>query len=252
MDLSPFSRYQTSRTLRFPYWDGTKPRLPIQAVAVNGGGQVTESYTVDSDQTAQSGGVPTGLAAGTNQGHYRAWTRYSYDTVTGHTTSVKRYHKIPSSGDGTLDTNFYETLYEYAALGDIMTTEQYVRTDAGQNKYQLTERVYDKLGRLIEIKKGFTAASPRRVQRIEYDGGGPGDGWVTRVVQYYSPGPDSNTANTGANYYRTYRGHLRGIEPIFNYNQTAIPPTYSVQGPFTVHDVNWRGQTMATAHYSSN
>ena len=59
-----YTVYQTNLTLRFPYWNsGTnQPLLPIEAVAVDNSGKVTDPYAVDPARTAASGGVPTGLS----------------------------------------------------------------------------------------------------------------------------------------------------------------------------------------------
>ena len=72
-----YTVYETNRLLQFPYWDTStnKPLLPIEATVFDDGGTVTEQYAVDPARTAQSGGVPTGLSAGTDQSHYLRWTR---------------------------------------------------------------------------------------------------------------------------------------------------------------------------------
>ena len=73
-----------------------KPRLPIEVTAFDDSGQVTDQYAVDPARTAQSGGVPTGLLADTNQTHYVRWTRQQQDDVTGELVATHSYHDIPS------------------------------------------------------------------------------------------------------------------------------------------------------------
>ena len=67
-----YTVYQADKTLRFPYWNTStnKPRLPIEVAKVDGGGLLRETYSVDPDRTASSGGKPTGLSDGTGQSHY--------------------------------------------------------------------------------------------------------------------------------------------------------------------------------------
>ena len=67
-----YTLYETNRLLQFPDWDtsSNRPLLPIEATVYDNGGTVTDQYSVDPAHTAQSGGVPTGLADGTNQSHY--------------------------------------------------------------------------------------------------------------------------------------------------------------------------------------
>ena len=114
-----YTVYQTTRHLRFPYWDtsNNRPLLPIEATAFDDGGTVTEQYAVDPARTAQSGGVPTGLSDGTDQTHYVRWTRQQYDAVSGELTATHVYHDIPASGYGTQDTNYTETLLGYDVQG---------------------------------------------------------------------------------------------------------------------------------------
>jgi RHS repeat-associated protein len=82
------------------------------------------------------------------------------------------------------------------------------------------------------------------VSQTMYDGGGVGDGYVTQASQFYGTG----SANyTGTNYYRTYRGHVRGSEPF--YMSGSTPTTI---GPYAVQDVDWKGRATTTAQYSAD
>ena len=101
-----YTVYEAHRLLQFPYWDTStnRPLLPIEVTVYDNGGTVTDQYTVDPARTAQSGGVPTGLADGTNQSHYLRWSRSLYDEVSSELTATHVYHDIPASGYGTKDT----------------------------------------------------------------------------------------------------------------------------------------------------
>jgi len=60
-----------------------------------------------------------------------------------------------------------------------------------------------------------------------YDSGGVGDGYVTQTQNFFGT---TSTGYTGTNYYRTYRGHLRGLEP-FYVSGTTQTANGSVHGP---------------------
>ena len=260
--VKTYTVYENGRTLQFRAWDSStnKPLLPIQARVVDDSGVVLEEYTVDPARTNSSGGVPIGLSTGTTQSHYVGWTKYSYDGVTGNLTSVDRYHDIPSSGSGTLSTHYYRTAYGYDDMGRRDVTVQVVSgTSTSSSVEQVTQQIYDFLGRVVEVKRGVSSAAhnmtadydvlPTTMQRMsltEYDGGGVGDGHVTMSVTYYGTGA---TDNTGQIFHRNHRGQLRGIEPIYNYNPTT--GSSSKRFPVTIQDVDWSGRVTTVSTYSA-
>jgi hypothetical protein len=211
-------------------------------------------------------GKPKGLLTGTDQTHYQSWTRFTYNTASGVLEKVDRYHDIPGSGVRTLSTNYYRTVHQFDTRGRQQYEIQVVSgTVATNSREQVTQAVYDVLDRVTEIKRGVSADSAAAptipnhdmgssyisyptlypITVTVYDGGGVGDGHVSKERRYHS-----TTANdyTGANYSRNFRGHLRGVEPIY-VNTSGVETAI---GPFTVHDVNWLGATTAAALYTSN
>ncbi len=87
-----------------------------------------------------------------------------------------------------------------------------------------------------------TVESPDAYEESEYDGGGVGDGHITKKKEYHT-----TTAFTGQEFHVSYRGDLRGIEPFYGSGatETAI-------GPFTVFDVNWAGERVANGVFDVN
>ncbi|NLE38825.1 MAG: hypothetical protein GX621_12445 [Pirellulaceae bacterium] len=70
--------------LRFPHCDEYGvPRLPIQVSEADAAGRPVQAYAVDPSRAATTGNVPTGLSAGTDQGHYVSWTKYAYHPTSG-------------------------------------------------------------------------------------------------------------------------------------------------------------------------
>lgn len=254
--------YEDTRTLVFPQWDSSsnQPAFPIVVNEDNGAGVMQKSYRVDPARTAQTGGVPTGLSAGTDQSHYVSLMTYQYDAITGRSTGGRRYHDIPSSGDGTLSTNYDATIVQYDAIGRPETTIHTVSgTTAGSSSSveQVMQYVYENafLSRAVETKMGVSSGSHAMgssydtlptlttVSKTTYDSGGVGDGHLTQALSFHGSGANDWT---GANIHRDYRGLLRGVETIYyNSGETAI-------GPFSVQDLRWDGRVTHSAVYDAN
>ncbi|WP_428940595.1 RHS repeat-associated core domain-containing protein [Fontivita pretiosa] len=258
-----WTRYEEGRTLVYRAWNGTSgtPLLPIEVVEFDDDGQVTQSYTVDPARAASSGSapdkVPSGLSAGTTQTHYLSLTRYGY-TSKQQLQSVDRYHLIPSSGTGTLSTNYHRTFYRYDAMGRTSRAIQVVSgtDDSGLTGCveQVTKLVYDFAGRVTEVHRGVsgtghvmktttiydTDPTLKKVSATFYDElspgsgtSGVGDGNVTSTISYYDADNSSNYVLT--KYHYNWRNVLRGIEP--------------EAAPFTVIDADFMGRTVATAMF---
>ena len=115
--------YDTNQTMRFRYWDtvSDEPAYAISVEETDDGGRVIEQYSVKPSRAANTSSVPTGLLAGTTQAHYVTWVKLNYDDE-GVLESQDRYHDIPSSGNGTLSSNFYRTINQYDEMGRVEYT----------------------------------------------------------------------------------------------------------------------------------
>src|SRR3984885_6056897 len=82
------------------------------------------------------------------------------------------------------------------------------------------------------------------ISQTVYDSGGVGDDFVTKRRQFFGP---PSTGYTGTNLYRTYRGHLRGVEPFYVSGTTETPMV-----PYAVNDVDWKGRITTSAQYSAD
>ncbi|MEZ6032063.1 MAG: RHS repeat-associated core domain-containing protein [Planctomycetaceae bacterium] len=256
--------YANTQTIQFPYWNtGTSQcLLPIQVTQLNGGGQVTDQIAVRATYSAisTSGGAPTGFSTAPGQSDYVRWTHTTYDSV-GRLSYVDQYATIPSSGTGTLSTDFYRSVSQYDLLGRKQYDIQVVRGSASSNRVeQVKQYVYDVRDRLIEQKQGVsgdTAANSHdmtdnynsyptlvTLSKVEYDNGGVGDGYVTKSKRYHGTATNDYT---GANSKRTYRGHVRGVEPFYMNGSTE-----TAVGPYSVTDINWQGRTTATAQFKAS
>ncbi|MCA9077796.1 MAG: hypothetical protein KDA93_22405, partial [Planctomycetaceae bacterium] len=255
--------YENTRTIRFPYWDSTnsKSLLPIQVSELaDDETQVGETYAVRASYTAisTSSSEPTGFSTEPGQSDFVSWTRYTYHDTTGSLSTVDQYHDIPSSGTGTLSTNFYRTVQQTDAMGRPDFQIQVVNgSTATDRKEQVTQRVYDIRGRVIRVKQGVSGDSAanshnmtddfdayptlRTITETVYDDNGIGDGHVTQTRRYYGTGTNDYT---GVNMHLTFRGQVRGSEPFYMNGSTETTGT-----PVSVMDVNWQGQTTATGQF---
>ena len=222
--------YEANRTIQFPKWDdavGHAPLLPVAVTETDDGGRVLRRYTVRvdvelGDAWNPSTNEPVGLNALT-QDDYVTLTTYVYDAVTGQQAQTRRYHDIPSSGDGVLGTHYDATIVQYDLLGRRETT---IRTVSGSDpatdgKEQVTQVVYENgfLDRVVETRSGVSDAGHTMeadygvlptlytLSQSTYDHGGVGDGHMTQSLAFYGEGANDYT---GANYYRDFRGRSRG------------------------------------------
>ncbi|WP_146602845.1 hypothetical protein [Novipirellula aureliae] len=256
-----YTVYETNRTLSFPYWDSSSSEClqPIQVSIVDDSGRQTESYAVAGDYASisTSGSVPTGFSSEPSQSDYTSWTKQGYSELTGKIDHVDTYHDIPSSGAGTLSTNFYRTLYRYDDQGRREYTVQVVSgTSSSSATEQVTRSLYDFQGRIVEQQTGVSGTSHnmtssyatyptlRTRSKTIYDHEGIGDSHVTQTQRFHGTGANDYT---GMNRYLTYRGHQRGSAPFYHNGSSE-----TAAGPFSVQDINWQGRAVASARYTSN
>ncbi len=262
---SHYTTYANLQTIKFPFWNSSTSQslLPIQVTNLNDGAQVSDQIGVRASYTAisTSSGTPTGFSAAPAQSDYVIWTHYTYDANTGYLTYTDRYVDSPASGTGTLSTDFYRSVTEYDTLGRRQYDIQVIRGSAHANRVeQVTQYVYDVRDRLIQTSRGVSGDAAANsqdmtdsynayptlytVSQTAYDNGGVGDSFITKTRAFFGT---SSTSYTGTNYYRTYRGHLRGLESFYVSGSTEMS-----MGPYTVNDVDWKGRTTTRAQYSAD
>lgn len=274
-----YTAYANKQTIRFPYWSSgsSTTLLPIVVTVQNDGVQVSEQYEVKagygSISTDMTSGAPVGFSSTVSIDDYVAWTRMTRDDVNGRLKYTDRYHLIPANGSapGTLSTNYYRTVQQYDALGRLEYVIQVVQGDAANNRVeQVTRNVYDLRDRLTAVWKGVSGDSAAnshnmtddynqypvtdpnesypltQVSETRYDNGGVGDGHVTKTLSFFGFYGAAGNNFTGINFYRDFRGHLRGVEPFYMNGSTETPIS-----PYTVSDVDWQGRTIAAAQFDS-
>ena len=167
VDDVSYTVYEANRMIVFPKWDPVNhaPLLPFAVTETDDGGRVLRRYTVRTDVVLvtkdPSTHEPIGLNALT-QDDYVTLMTYVYDAVTGQQAQARRYHDIPSSGDGVLGTHYDATIVKYDLLGRRETTIQTVSgTDPANGKEQVTQVVYENgfLGRVVETRSGVSDAN---------------------------------------------------------------------------------------------
>jgi YD repeat-containing protein len=253
--------YANLQNIYFPFWNSTTSQcaLPIRVTNLNSGGQLSDKIGVQANYTAIStaSGAPTGFSTAPSQSNYVTWTHYTYDSTAGHLLYTDNYIDSPSSGPGTVSTDFYRTVTQYDTLGRRQYIVQIINGSTPSNQVeQVTQYVYDVHNRVIQINKGVSPLGQNMtssynvyptmyaVSATVYDNGSVGDGNVTQAQRFFGT---SSTAYTGTNYYLTFRGDVRGQEPFYVSGSTQTPI-----GPYTVQDVDWKGRAIATAQYSTD
>ncbi len=224
-----YTVYEKNRMLQFPYWDtsANESLLPIQVSAYDDSVTGTEQYSVDPARKAQSGGVPTGLSSGTDQTYYLSWSRTIRDDVSGDVVKTHVYHDIPSSGYGSVDTNYAETRYGYDAQGRRDRTESPGGT--------ITRSVFDTLGRFTSQWVGTddtpssgdwspsnnSGANMTKVAEYEYDSGNDGgNGNRTKQISYLTDAVEANARVT--KYYYDWRDRQVFVVDPEEYSSKAL------------------------------
>ena len=267
--------YCDNETRVYPGWnDSAEPKqpLPIRVEKTNDDDLTTEMYTVKPSGLTEIGvknDLPSGSDTGEGQDDYATWTRYGYDYdffqgyKTGLLRTVDRYHVIPASGDGTLSTNYYRTIYNHDLLGRRTDTIQIVSgTGTGTSVEEVTRTNYDVLGRVSYTERFVSGASHtigdyrqpylnpenarKTVLKLYYDESTPGshntagvgDGLVTSRIEFYDASHNEDEDYAVKPFYHyNWRGQLRGIQP--------------EAAPYTVQDVDNLGRVVATAQFTS-
>ena len=136
------------------------------------------------------------------------------------------------------------------------TTVRMVQSTSGFED-QITRTTYDALGRVIKSERdagdsgvdtnpgtvlGTLALSNLKTTReITYDEDSVGDSHVSRTIAHHT-----SAKNTETKFHRTWRGHVRGIERIYDDGTS----TADVK-PYHAMDVDWMGRRTASAQYTT-
>ncbi|MCA9265606.1 MAG: hypothetical protein KDA60_17215, partial [Planctomycetales bacterium] len=235
-----YTVYESNRILQFPHWNGSNgSKSTATAMTYDNGDRLLETYQLPVGYAAATlSGVPIGFASEPSSSSYVSWNEYLRDSITGELVESRRYYDI-DGGD------YYSTKYEYDNFGRVTKVRQEVQGDGspGTLVEELHEISYDTLHRPVARNLGTKRGSTETVVTVsetEYDNGGVGDGHVTQIKRYFDA-----TNYTATRFYRTFRGHLRGIVPQYGaMSDTSAPP-------YTVLDVNWKGQVVASALYTT-
>jgi len=110
-----------------------------------------DGRTTDQIQATYSGTVANLVTATISQSDYTAWTTYQYSKT--RLISMRVYDDIPSSGTGTLGTNYDQTSYGYENFGEpgvLMGRQNRVETPDGT----ITRYVFDARGNVLETWVG--------------------------------------------------------------------------------------------------
>jgi RHS repeat-associated protein len=190
---------------RYSGWDSTNnvatgPTVVTREDRVGG---YTETLTMSAAPNVSSG-RPTGTEA---IGSLQSLSR-SYRNAAGQTTHTDAYFDLSglsystSTTLGTENTHFYRTEYQYDTTGAVKRVETPLGT--------ITRTVRDGIGRVVSEWVGTddtpssgnwsptntTGTNLVKVREYEYDGGGVGDGNVTKVTEYPGGGASARVTQT--------------------------------------------------------
>ena len=248
-----YTAYNDNQTIQFPYFNrrDSGDRMPISVSNTNDGDQTIETYQVEANFSGGielgSDGGPIGFSgAGPTQDNYIGLTRMFYDSVSGQMVKTLRYHDIPGSGNGQHIDNYYISAYDYDAQGRRKLSIQ----TSTATEHQVTRTVFDFLSRGVETQRGSLdsgldvsasntlgtlaggitdGSALTRMLTMVYDGGGPGESWVTSNRRFYGTGANDFTESLPQ---YTWRGFSRGS---LNRNGSID------YGPYQLNDVDWLG-----------
>jgi len=235
------------------------PLKPIAVLKRNDYGDVVERIEVNPDGVTVSN--PPDASESLPQSAYTSWTKVAYNEQSFPQT-ITRYHSIPTSASGSLGNNYYQVWFDYDELGQRTHIVEIMSGTGSSNAVeQVTKLIYDNTHdhRLIQTQRYVSDTSDdlgvafnsynntafKTLQELEYDNGGIGDGHVTGVKRKFGTGTNNYT---GEALHRTFRGHLRGIEPFFYDTSSGAEANI---GPYVVFDPNWEGVDIARALYDT-
>ncbi|MDR0608960.1 MAG: hypothetical protein LBG58_02525, partial [Planctomycetaceae bacterium] len=241
--ITNYTVSDVKKTLRFSAWDTAtqQPVLPINVIERNASGKILESYQLPPTAVVVTNGKPSGISAIATK---VTWTKYAYHS-NGLLQHVDRYHVIPSSGTGTLGTNFYRTTSIYDTQGRQAATVQFAQAGRWQVDYQ----IFDWRDRVTEIKRGVAMNPPvfgdlsgaawlKTVSKTIYNGE-----HVDKTLSYFDTGANDYT---GTKYYYDQWERVRST-PSF----AVINGTETLLAPFTVQDYDWRGNVVDVAQFET-
>lgn len=202
-------------------WDTTTsaPTGPTAVVRDDWAGGYTETLTMSATPTTSSG-KPTGAESVSS---IQSLTR-SYRNPAGQTTHTDAYFDLTgvtystAVNIGTLNTHRYRTTQDYDQQG------RPNRSVSGAGTVTRTER--DALGRAASTWMGtddtptsgnwsvnnLTGTNTVKVAEVEYDGGGQGDGNVTKQTAYPGGGAAARVSQTWYDWRNRVVGTKSGVE----------------------------------------
>ncbi|MBN1513546.1 MAG: RHS repeat protein, partial [Phycisphaerae bacterium] len=245
--------YYNGETWVYP-WDDKEGecRLSPTIQRFDAEGRLEQSITLTMDAPIEG---PNGSETGYDEGSVfiAAWTINEYNSA-GQLTGTKRYHTIPSSGLGSRYTNYYQTTYAYDDMGRRQYVFEDVADESPHNREQVSQTVYDVLGRVIETRMGVSdnahdattngvpEASMVTTAKTLFDASSNGvqdqdvgDGNVSWTLRYHG---------TGANDYNAteYRYDWR------NRRCVTLPPA----GPYSLVAYDNLGRVTASGTFSAS
>ena len=240
--VKTYYAYLDSEMLTYPGWNATttdKPALPVRRVLVDKEGR-TEEVTQVAVADITFSDPPTGGETLTDQTKWTTWTKTAYDSSMRRST-VKAYHAIPNSGDGTVGTNYYETSWTYANdTTNLVTT---VQVEDPEDGYRKTT---------------FNAAGQKtKVQGTATESSGDPTSWKTLAEYYYDQSTPGTGSSEGGNgnlmQVKTYYGDSDSNSTSYTYDyrgrQIIVSPPAA---PYTLNKYDNMGRSVATGIYSSD
>ena len=241
------------------YGDQPGPLKPIVIAKRNNYGDVIER--IEADPSGITINNPPTASETIAQSAYTSWIKVDYNEQSFPQT-ITRYHNIPSTTSGSLGSNYYQTWLDYDDRGQRTHIVEIISGTSSSNAVeQVTKLIYDDIfdRRVVEVQRyvsddsddlgsgfnSYNSASFKTLKKLQYDNDSIGDGYITRIDLKYGTGTNDYT---GATLHRTFRGHLRGVEP-FYYDTTSS--TEANVGPYAIYDLNWEGVDTARALYDT-
>ncbi|MCP4589426.1 MAG: hypothetical protein GY842_01650 [bacterium] len=249
--------YTNTQTHVYPAYSAStnKCELPFRINTHDQEGRVEEALAMPTAYYITTNGTshePIGGYSGAGQGP-SVKTTYTYN-LAGQLTTTKRWHDVPTIGGSTRYTHYYQTDRTYDDMGRLEYVFADVADESPQDREQITQRIYDVMGRVIETRMGVSdenhdAATSNgvptlyTVSKTYYDDPdsdstpehGVGDGRTSWTLSYYGTGGSDHTDTE-------YRYDWR------NRRCLTLPP----DKPYTLVAYDNLGRATASASYESS
>jgi len=246
--------YKDDEVRTYPAWNTSTfvTLVPYQITKFDKDGRAEDIIQIEANVTPGKNGSnePDASESAYANGDMASRTLNTYN-IAGSLQYSDRYHTMAVSGDGTRYTNFYRTTREYDEMGRLEYVIEDVADETTYDREQVTQYVYDFLGRRTSVVMGVSDNS-HDISLTK-----PTTAMKT-TVEYFFDDPDSDaTPESGVgdgqlSWARNYYAAASSNDTQYKYDERnrlclTIPPA----APYTLVKYDNLNRVTASASYSA-